>query len=167
MSALFLGIGITLYVILILAIVFFVWLDNVDYSQVDPNYNQNNGMYPTVWGPVYWDFLHFATMGYPVTNPSNEVKNAFKTLLLQFGKFIPCVPCAKTYDSLIFTVDLDSALTSRDKLAHLVFELHNRVNLKLHKKQYNWQTFQKKYNNARVSNSWWRMPRRTTVTRGF
>ena len=44
------------------------------------DYNSNNGMLTTVWGPPLWHFLHLMSFNYPV-NPTKKQKRDYKRFI--------------------------------------------------------------------------------------
>ena len=47
------------------------------------DYNANDGMITSVWGPALWHYLHTMSFNYPV-KPTNEEKKYYRDLLIEF-----------------------------------------------------------------------------------
>lgn len=58
---------------------------------------------PDKWGPVFWDTLHYVSLGYPETNPSVNVKQSAFELMSSLPFLLPCSTCrdhlAETYEN--------------------------------------------------------------------
>ena len=60
------------------------------YSTED--YNSNDGMLTTVWGPSQWHFLHTMSFNYPV-NPTDADKVHYRNHILGLRYVLPCGKC--------------------------------------------------------------------------
>ena len=102
------------------------------YSQDD--YNSNDGMLTTVWGPSMWHCLHTISFNYPV-EPTDENKKHYMDFVLSLRFVLPCGKCrknlAKNLKKLPITMD---AMKSRDTFSKYIYELHEVVNKMLKKK---------------------------------
>jgi hypothetical protein len=98
------------------------------------------GMSPGVWGPVFWTTMHIVSLGYPRT-PTEDEKAAASNFYNSLAYMIPCPICKEHYRHFLETDPVDDALNSRDELITWVFNLHNKVNEKLSKKQVTWEEF--------------------------
>jgi len=68
--------------------------NNIVYSEDD--YNSNDGMLTTVWGPSMWHYLHTMSFNYPV-HPTDADKNHYRDFILNLEHVLPCGKCRKTY----------------------------------------------------------------------
>ena len=96
------------------------------YSVVD--YESNNGMLTTVWGPSMWHTLHAISFNYPV-NPSNKEKQHYRNYILSLKHILPCGKCRKNFSKNLKTLPLTmSSMKSRDTFSKYIYELHEVVN---------------------------------------
>ena len=65
---------------------------NQVYSKDD--YNSNDGMLTTVWGPSAWHFLHTMSFNYPVC-PKETDKIHYREFILNLKNVLPCGKCRK------------------------------------------------------------------------
>lgn len=97
-------------------------------------YNSNDGMLTTVWGPGIWHYLHTMSFNYPV-NPTPEDKRHYRDFVLGLRHVLPCGKCrknlAKNFKRLPLTM---AAMKSRDTFSRYVYDLHETVNRMLDKK---------------------------------
>jgi hypothetical protein len=56
------------------------------YSKSD--YDSNDGMLTTVWGPGMWHYLHTMSFNYP-TNPTPQDKQHYREFILQLQYVLP------------------------------------------------------------------------------
>lgn len=88
------------------------------------------GMGPNVWGPIFWNTMHIASLGYSM-NPTNEEKEAASAFFSSLQFMIPCPICKEHYS--YFLKNMPVVTTDRDTLINWVFDLHNKVNVQLGK----------------------------------
>jgi len=93
----------------------------------------NNGLMTKIWGPHMWFAINCISFGYP-TNPTEEQKLHYKTFFEHLGFVLPCEFCKTSYQ--FFITDGDTKITeeifeNRETLTKWIYNLHNRVNLKL------------------------------------
>jgi hypothetical protein len=102
------------------------------YSETD--YNSNDGMLVSVWGPPQWHFLHTMSFNYPV-NPTSQDKKHYRDYMLQLVHVLPCGKCRRNlkenYKKLPLTMD---HMQSRATFSKYVYDLHEVVNTMLNKK---------------------------------
>lgn len=87
---------------------------------------------PYIWGPHYWNMLHFTAATYD-TNPNQSVKLVMKNFIQSLPVFLPCKECQDNAFSFIKTVDLNKVVESRKELFLFFYFFHNRVNNRLKK----------------------------------
>ena len=113
------------------------------------------GLFPDIWGPHAWEFLHSVAYAYPINPTKLDIKN-YKTFYSSLQHVLPCIGCKKSYGSFITNKLLldDSVLKNRDSLTKWLFDLHEEVNKKLGK-TYNvtYDEINNKYNNYRMKNN--------------
>ena len=89
--------------------------------------NQLTG--PDVWGPVVWHALHYITLGYPNTNPSEEKKQKYKTFFSLLADVLPCSICANHFSENLVKMPLsDKVLENKESLVKWLIDFHNIVN---------------------------------------
>jgi len=102
------------------------------YSKND--YNSNDGMLTTVWGPSLWHTLHTISFNYPKRPTSSEKKN-YKRFVMDLKYVLPCGKCRKNLSKNFRAVPLNSkALKNRENFSRWMYRLHEQVNKMLKKK---------------------------------
>lgn len=97
-------------------------------------YNSDNGMMTSVWGPAAWMVLHTVSFNYPV-HPTPEDRKKYRDYILSFGKVLPCGKCRENFKHTLERMPVtDEVLASRDCFSRYVYRLHNDVNARLQKK---------------------------------
>ena len=96
-------------------------------------YNSNDGMLTTVWGPGMWHYMHTMSFNYPV-NPTNDDKHNYKDFMINLKNVLPCGKCRanlrKNFKRLPLTM---KHMQSRETFSKYVYELHELVNKMLGK----------------------------------
>lgn len=107
-------------------------ITNKVYSTSD--YESNNGMLTTVWGPGMWHSLHTISFNYPV-NPTNEDKQHYMKFILNLKYVLPCGKCRKNFRNNLKQFPLTiSQMKSRDTFSKYIYKLHELINTMLGKK---------------------------------
>lgn len=102
------------------------------YSKTD--YDSNDGMLTTVWGPGMWHYLHTMSFNYP-THPTLEEKKHYREFILQLQYVLPCGKCRKNLKRNFKKLPLkQSDMESRETFSKYIYRLHELVNDILHKK---------------------------------
>jgi len=102
------------------------------YSKTD--YESNDGMLTTVWGPGMWHYLHTMSFNYP-TNPTPEDKRHYREFILQLQYVLPCGKCRKNLKRNFKKMPLTLRdMESRESFSKYIYRLHEFVNNILHKK---------------------------------
>tara|TARA_A100001015_G_C14942258_1_gene693078 strand:+ start:951 stop:1481 length:531 start_codon:yes stop_codon:yes gene_type:complete len=97
------------------------------------DYNSNDGMLTSIWGPPMWHVMHTISFNYPV-NPSNEDKKYYRNFILNLKNVLPCGHCRKNLKKNFKTLPLTMKhMASRKTFSKYVFDLHNLVNKMLGK----------------------------------
>lgn len=107
------------------------------------------GMSPDVWGPVFWATMHIATLGYPV-NPSHKDQEAAIKFYESLVVMIPCPICREHYGVHLTKMPVKEVVHSRDALINWVFNVHNKVNIQLGKKEISWEDYVKYMNKIAI-----------------
>lgn len=107
------------------------WQENV-YRASD--YESNDGMLTTVWGPPMWHYLHTMSFNYPV-KPTSQDKKKYRDTILNLQYTLPCGKCRnnlkKNFRSLPLTI---KHMKNRATFSRYVYDLHEKVNDMLKKK---------------------------------
>jgi hypothetical protein len=103
-------------------------------KEVELDKSKSNGLITKIWGPHFWEVLHAVSFGYPL-EPTNENIIDYKAFFITIKNVLPCRYCRESYQEYVL-VDKETKLESkhlinRDELTKWVYNLHNRVNLKL------------------------------------
>ena len=98
------------------------------------DYESNDGMLTTVWGPSAWHFLHTISFNYP-THPTENDKKNYMELVLSFKNVLPCGKCrknlVKNFKKLPITM---ATMENRATFSKYVYDLHEIINVMLKKK---------------------------------
>ncbi len=116
--------------------------ENEEFEEINSNILQqlpdNISMITKVWGPPTWFFLHSMAMSYPKKIDENnslhrKKRNAMFSFLHNLGDVLPCPLCSDSYSTYIRdpNLSINDHLSSRARLIHLIYKIHNRVNEKL------------------------------------
>ena len=99
----------------------------------------DNGMQPTVFGPIVWHFLHMISFNYPI-RPTKEQKAQYTRYIWSLSDILPCQTCRhhmkQNLIDLGFDRNNDEIMSSRSTFSKFIFDLHNRVNEQLQKKPF-------------------------------
>jgi len=102
------------------------------YSQKD--YESNDGMLTTVWGPSMWHYLHTMSFNYPVRPSCNE-KERYRNFVLNLKYVLPCGKCRKNLCNNFKKLPLQmSHMKSRSTFSKYIYDLHELINRMLNKK---------------------------------
>ena len=100
----------------------------------DKEYNSNDGMLTTIWGPGMWHYLHTMSFNYPV-HPSSKDKAHYRDFVISLKHVLPCGKCrenlTKNFKVLPLTM---KAMASRATFSKYIYDLHEVVNKMLCKK---------------------------------
>lgn len=100
----------------------------------DADYNSNDGMLTTIWGPSQWHFLHTMSFNYPV-NPTHRDKINYRNYVLSLRNVLPCGKCRANLVLNLKKLPLKmSHMASRETFSKYIFDLHELINEMLHKK---------------------------------
>lgn len=100
----------------------------------DTEYNSNDGMLTTVWGPGIWHYLHTMSFNYPVS-PSQKDKYNYRHFVLSLRHVLPCGKCRKNLAKNFRKHPLlISHMESRATFSKYIYDLHEVVNAMLKKK---------------------------------
>ena len=98
------------------------------------DYNANDGMLTTAWGPAFWHSLHMMSFNYPV-NPTQKDKIHYRDFVLNLQHVLPCKYCrinlTKNFKFLPLTME---CMKDRESFSRYIYNLHETVNKMLGKK---------------------------------
>src|SRR3989344_7061204 len=98
------------------------------------DFNSNDGMLTTVWGPALWHVLHTISFNYPV-NPTADDKRHYREFIESLKYTLPCGACRKNLTTNLNACPLTAyALRNRNNFSHWMYRLHEQVNNMLNKK---------------------------------
>jgi hypothetical protein len=97
-------------------------------------YNSNDGMLTSIWGPNIWFYLHTISFNYPV-NPTTKDKKHYRDFILNLENVLPCGKCRKNLCLNFKKLPLRmSDMKNRQTFSLYVYNLHEVINKMLHKK---------------------------------
>jgi hypothetical protein len=98
------------------------------------DYESNDGMLTTIWGPSLWHTLHVMSFNYPVKPTKKNMKD-YKRFINCLRCTLPCGKCRKNLKKNLKDLPLkDKDLRSRRAFSLWVYKLHELVNKMLKKK---------------------------------
>jgi hypothetical protein len=101
------------------------------YNETD--YQSNDGMLTSVWGPSAWHLLHTMSFNYPV-KPSKEDKIHYRDFILSLKWTLPCGKCRKNLLNNFKKLPLEMRhMKSRATFSKYVYDLHELINTMLNK----------------------------------
>lgn len=107
-----------------------------------------------IWGPNFWQTMNFIAFNYPLQITHNEQDQQIKQYTRLFFKslsyLLPCEDCIKHFQKLLAVYPIDDHLESRLDLTTWLVMLHNKVNERLGKKQWSYNTISEYYEKCRV-----------------
>lgn len=100
----------------------------------EKDYQSNDGMLTSVWGPSAWHFLHTMSFNYPV-NPNKHEKKHYRNFVLSLKWTLPCGKCRKNLLKNFEKLPLEMKhMRSRTTFSKYVYDLHELINTMLNKK---------------------------------
>ncbi|KAE8219886.1 hypothetical protein CF319_g6502 [Tilletia indica] len=84
-------------------------------------------------GRATWKFLHTMTLRFPET-PTQDERDTLKTFIYSFSRLYPCAECAGHFQELL--KELPPQTSSRKAASLWLCTVHNRVNARLGKEQF-------------------------------
>jgi hypothetical protein len=98
------------------------------------DYNSDNGLQVSVWGPCIWTFLHTISFNYKL-NPTQEDKKNYRDFILSLQHILPCGKCRENLKRNFKKLPLkDEHLENRETFSRYIYTLHETVNTMLKKK---------------------------------
>ena len=97
------------------------------------DYNSNDGMLTSVWGPGMWHYLHSMSFNYPI-NPNHDDKIHYRQFILSLQHVLPCGKCRKNLKNNFKVLPLlMKDMKNRDSFSRYVYDLHEVINRMLGK----------------------------------
>ena len=103
------------------------------------------------WGPIYWNYLHMVSLKYP-DNPSMKDIKTHLDLVKNFMNTLPCSKCRQDIRNFININDLQKNLKNKETFSKYIWELHNKVNRKISKREISFKEFTNLYSLKYSSN---------------
>jgi hypothetical protein len=98
------------------------------------------GMSPDIWGPIFWHTMHIVSLGYNPEPSKREQDDAVK-FYRSLESMLPCGICRAHYVEFLREMPVEDAVKSRDDLIYWVFQLHNKVNMNLGKREFTFDEY--------------------------
>ena len=97
-------------------------------------YESNDGMLTTVWGPPLWHYLHTMSFNYPVKPTAKDRRN-YREFVLNLVNVLPCGKCRTNLEGNFRKLPLlKEHMRTRGTFSKYIFDLHELVNSMLKKK---------------------------------
>jgi Erv1 / Alr family len=115
------------------------------------DYNSNDGMLTSVWGPSMWHYLHTMSFNYPV-HPTCEQKEQYRDFVLSLKHVLPCGKCRKNLCKNFQKLPLKlKHMENRETFSKYMYKLHELVNTMLGKKSgLTYETIKERYEHFRA-----------------
>lgn len=98
------------------------------------NYNSDNGMMASTWGPAFWHVLHTISFNYS-TNPTQKQKKHYQKFILSLRSILPCKYCRTNLTKNLKELPLTMKhMENRHTFSKYIYSLHELVNKMLKKK---------------------------------
>ena len=98
------------------------------------DYESDNGMLTSVWGPSLWHSLHVISFNYPI-RPTKKQKQNYLNFFLSLKNILPCKYCRDNFTKNIKKIPLNmNTMKNRHTLSKWLYLLHEEVNTMLCKK---------------------------------
>lgn len=97
------------------------------------DYNSEQGMLTSVWGPSLWHFLHVMSFNYPV-KPTKNQKKHYKEFIYNLQYILPCKYCRINLSNNFKKFPLKNEIfENRHSFSRYIYNLHEVVNKLLNK----------------------------------
>ena len=95
-------------------------------------------MPPTIWGPYFWNTIHIMTLAYP-KEPDEQTQQAAKNFFYSLQYLLPCSICKEHYKKHL--EEIPPVVSSQKEIILYAFNLHNKVNKDLGKREISYNEF--------------------------
>ena len=118
------------------------------YKKAD--YDSNDGMLTSVWGPSAWHFLHSISFNYP-TKPTCDDKKHYRNYVLNLRNILPCGKCRDNLCANFKKLPLlMKHMKNRNTFSRYIYKLHELINTMLGKKSgLSYETVRERYEHFR------------------
>ena len=99
---------------------------------------------PKIWGPSAWRFLHSITFSYPV-DPTVAEQDAAIKFFNSLALVLACSRCRHDFADLLKARPVEAAVMNRESLTRWLYDIHEQVNLKLHKPRFSFAEAERMY----------------------
>lgn len=115
------------------------------------DYNSDNGMLTSIWGPSLWHSLHAISFNYPL-NPTKLQKRKHKEFITNLKYVLPCGHCRKNLEQNLKCLPITNThLKDRESFSKYVYNLHEHINNMLGKKSnLSYETIRDRYEHFRA-----------------
>jgi hypothetical protein len=98
------------------------------------DYDNDQGMLTSVWGPAIWHYLHTLSFNYPVKPTIND-KKCYRAFILNLKHTLPCKYCRDNFKNNLKMMPLKcNDLKNRTSFSRWMFKMHELINIMLGKK---------------------------------
>lgn len=101
---------------------------------------------PKIWGPHFWETIHFVAYGYP-DEPNSDDKEVYFSFYENIMKVLPCDKCTNSSQEIFKKSNLKDSLDSKDDLIKWTYLFHKSVNDKLNKDSPTFEEFMHNFTN--------------------
>lgn len=101
---------------------------------------------PKIWGPYFWETIHFTAYGYP-ENPNELDKKTYRDFYSNIMKVLPCDKCTNSSQELFKNSGIHNFLGSKKDLIKWTYLFHKSINNKLGKKSPTLEEFMDNFTN--------------------
>jgi len=114
------------------------------------DFNSNDGMLTSVWGPSAWHFLHSTSFNYP-TKPTCSDKKYYRHFILNLRYILPCGKCRENLCVNLKKLPLTmNHMKNRNTFSRYIYKLHELINTMLGKKSgLTYNTIRERYEHFR------------------
>ena len=92
------------------------------------NYDSNEGMLTTIWGPPMWHILHIVSFNYP-TKPTKKQQKQYLNFYKSIHHILPCGKCRDNLKNNLKKAPLTmKVFKNRHTLSKWVYNLHETIN---------------------------------------
>jgi Erv1 / Alr family len=122
-----------------------------DFYFRDQDYDSNDGMLTSIWGPATWHLLHCLSFNYPV-HPTKLQKQQYLDFVKSLRHVLPCGKCRQNLSDNLAKLPITmKAMENRDTFSRYIYTLHETVNHMLKKSSgLSYETVRERYEHFRA-----------------
>ena len=123
----------------------------IKYEFTKSDFESNDGMLTSVWGPGLWHYLHSMSFNFP-NNPTDLQKKKYKQFIENLKFTLPCKYCRINLVKNLKIMPLKEChLSNRKMFSYYIYKLHEHINHMLGKKSgLSYQQVRNRYENFRA-----------------